>query len=484
MAISSNGTTWDIGTATGTINISTNTTYYARLTWDGTTYRTLLSTDGNTYNQDMQLAGTNRPFPTTIYIGGCETAGTGHTAHPFGGTIDLNKAFIYVAGQLFWHGMDNVGLESRADINLGNITEEGKQVIRDTVDVSGKEDKLTAVAPVYTTNLEIEPMNNITVDGNGHLVFNKGAESCYGGYSRREMELDFDNRANLDQGYIELPYHVGQAILLDRFQKGGTLAQNCAAVFGHYEGDTFVPDWFAGGDTHNNAGRFSVLPVIRTTLGDYDEARLYWCTKGTGEYSREYLDFSHVDNGYPLESAVMGVQKDGNNAYFVVRRYAGAVETNSCFKAEYPVIGAYEGELLNQKLDNITTVRIYVVCNEISYAPVTTDITAANIGVCDMNTGYTVKDIATQKLPIATLCNVAGKVGVTKPIKVHKIGVTVDNTTIEVNGNGELQTTVDINNLETRVEALEQGGGGSGGDVFAGGDNTFTGYNTFDNYLN
>lgn len=152
MAISSNGTNWDIGTAAGTINIATYTTYYARLTWDGTTYRTLLSTDGATYNQDMQLAGTNRPFPTTIYIGGCDTAGTGHTAHPFGGTIDLNKSFIYVAGQLFWHGMDNVGLESRADINLGNITEEGKQVIRDTVDLPGKVDNTT-----------------IEVNGNGKL---------------------------------------------------------------------------------------------------------------------------------------------------------------------------------------------------------------------------------------------------------------------------------------------------------------------------
>lgn len=135
MAISSNGTSWDIGSATGTMTLQGNTTYYARLTWDRLQYKTFLSTDGVNYTQDMVLVGAVRPFPTTIYIGGCDQVETGHAPHPFLGTINLNKAYLRVMGNVIWQGMDDAGLVTRMDVDASNITEAGKERIKQIVDV-------------------------------------------------------------------------------------------------------------------------------------------------------------------------------------------------------------------------------------------------------------------------------------------------------------------------------------------------------------
>lgn len=126
MSISSNGTSWDIGSATGTINIESNTTYYAKLSWNKLQYKTFLSTDGVNYTQDMVLTGAVRPFPTTIYIGGCNNTETGHTPHPFLGTINMNKARVDVMGVTIWQGMGDIGLATRADVSLDNLDARGE----------------------------------------------------------------------------------------------------------------------------------------------------------------------------------------------------------------------------------------------------------------------------------------------------------------------------------------------------------------------
>lgn len=133
MAISSNGSSWNIGSVTGSMNIEPNTTYYARLTWDGIQYKTFLSTDGYIYTQDMVLVGAQRPYPTNIYIGGCDLSVTGHEAHPFKGTINMNKAQLTVMGNVIWQGMDDAGLATRLATNLNNIDEVGKERIKEIV---------------------------------------------------------------------------------------------------------------------------------------------------------------------------------------------------------------------------------------------------------------------------------------------------------------------------------------------------------------
>lgn len=134
MAISSDGQSWNIGNTQGSMNIESNTTYYARLTWDGIQYKTLLSTDGKTYTQDMVLVGTQAPHPTTIFIGGCDNLETGHEPHPFLGTINLNKASLTVRGNIIWEGMDDVGLATRLATDMSNLDDNGRNVINGMID--------------------------------------------------------------------------------------------------------------------------------------------------------------------------------------------------------------------------------------------------------------------------------------------------------------------------------------------------------------
>lgn len=131
MAISSDGQTWNIGTSTGTFTIAPNTTYFARLSWDGTTYRTALSTNGTSYTDDMSIVSSVAPFPTTHYIGGANDTIVGHTVHPFAGVIDLNKSSMTINGELYWEGMDSLGLLTRADVSLSNIDAAGEERIRE-----------------------------------------------------------------------------------------------------------------------------------------------------------------------------------------------------------------------------------------------------------------------------------------------------------------------------------------------------------------
>lgn len=155
MAISSNGTSWDIGNTTGSINIQSNTTYYARLIWNRLQYKTQISTDGINYVDDMVIVDTRRPYPRTMFIGGCDQLETGHTGHPFLGTINMNKCSLSVMGNVIWQGMDDAGLSTRADISLSNLDEEGKAKF------DAKQDKLIAGEGIEIVD------NVITATGGG-----------------------------------------------------------------------------------------------------------------------------------------------------------------------------------------------------------------------------------------------------------------------------------------------------------------------------
>lgn len=157
MAISSDGTSWNIGSVSGTMNIESNTTYYARLSWDGIQYKTFLSTDGTNYTQDMVLVGAQAPHPTTIFIGGCDTLETGHTPHPFLGTVNMNKATLTVMGNVIWQGMDDAGLATRLATNLNNIDEVGKERIKEIVGtIPTKTSELTNDSGFLTEHQSLE----------------------------------------------------------------------------------------------------------------------------------------------------------------------------------------------------------------------------------------------------------------------------------------------------------------------------------------
>lgn len=207
MAISSNGTSWDIGSIAGTATIAPNTTYYARLSWNGMLYRTYISTDGSEYTQDMQLTSNLRPFPRTIFIGGCSGSLIGHTPHPFGGIINMNKASMLVSGQLIWQGMDDVGLATRADINLDNITETGKQVIRD---LASEVAPATPIATTSTVGTVKPDGDSITIDEDGTIHAQGGGGTS--GYTKDETDALLADKQ--DKFETEKPLQIN----IDRIQ--------------------------------------------------------------------------------------------------------------------------------------------------------------------------------------------------------------------------------------------------------------------------
>lgn len=142
MALSSNGTSWDIGLVTGTMQIMPNSHYYARIAWDGTSYTGSLSTDGQTYISDMHAASSLGPYPRTIYIGGAPDLFGAGSAHPFHGTIDFTDSRLYIEGQEYWHGMGEVGLASRANVSLSNLDALGLKKF------DSKQDKIADLAVI------------------------------------------------------------------------------------------------------------------------------------------------------------------------------------------------------------------------------------------------------------------------------------------------------------------------------------------------
>lgn len=166
MAISSNGTNWDIGSVVGTQTLQSNTTYYARLIWNRLQYKTQLSTDGVNYVDDMVIVDTRRPFPTTIFIGGCDMVETGHTGHPFLGSINLNKCSLSVMGSVIWQGMDDAGLATRADISLDNLDAAGQA-------------KFDAKQDTLVSGTNIKTINNESILGEGNIEIKGGGGASY-----------------------------------------------------------------------------------------------------------------------------------------------------------------------------------------------------------------------------------------------------------------------------------------------------------------
>lgn len=131
MALSSNGTNWDIGTSTGTNTLLPNTTYYVKYSWTGSAYSAALSTNDETYVPDMNLTSSLSPHKTTIFIGGSPNLFGTATAHPFKGTINFNKSKVVVNDITVWEGMADVGLASRANVSLSNLDELGEKRFTD-----------------------------------------------------------------------------------------------------------------------------------------------------------------------------------------------------------------------------------------------------------------------------------------------------------------------------------------------------------------
>lgn len=132
IAVSTNGTSWNLGEAVGTYTILPNTTYKVKLSWDGNIYKVAYSIDnGQTYIDDIALNASASPYPKQIYIGIGENFGS--VLNFFKGSINLNYCELIISNTLDWQGMDDVGIASRLARDLSNISEMGKQRIKEIV---------------------------------------------------------------------------------------------------------------------------------------------------------------------------------------------------------------------------------------------------------------------------------------------------------------------------------------------------------------
>ena len=162
IALSSNGSSWDIGTSTGTNTLLPNTTYYVKFSWTGTEYNASLSLNETEYAPDMVLASNKSPYKTTTFIGGSPNLFGPDSAHPFKGTINFNKSRVVVNGITVWEGMADVGLASRANVSLNNLDNLGEARF------NAKQDVLVSATNIKTINGEsVLGSGNIEIKGDG-----------------------------------------------------------------------------------------------------------------------------------------------------------------------------------------------------------------------------------------------------------------------------------------------------------------------------
>jgi hypothetical protein len=110
--LSSNGSTWDISAGIlGTYTVLANTTYYVKISYNGSAYMLSYSTDGETYTTDITV-----PSSTPIYSNVTLELGAAHgttpPASPFLGSIDLNESYININGQRWWNGRKAVAIKT------------------------------------------------------------------------------------------------------------------------------------------------------------------------------------------------------------------------------------------------------------------------------------------------------------------------------------------------------------------------------------
>ena len=131
LALGSTGSSWDIANGvSGTATVEAETTYFVRISWDGTNYILSYSTDaGDTWTDDITVVSSTVLYETQVYIGGSPDLFGAGTAKPFSGTINLNSWVINYNGQLFWQGMDDAGLATRANVDLSNLSDTGKAYV-------------------------------------------------------------------------------------------------------------------------------------------------------------------------------------------------------------------------------------------------------------------------------------------------------------------------------------------------------------------
>lgn len=257
IAISTNGTSWNLGEGVGTYVVQPRTTYYVRLSWNKMLYKLEYSLDGKTYTTDITKTATVQPYPKQIYIGVGENFA--EVVNHFSGIVNLNNANLKILGEIVWQGMDDAGLATRLDTSLSNVDKDGENKIREIA---------------HTNTIEN------TINGMDTLVQNP-----------QYQEYEFAEMSDLN-GYVKIDNMFNSTLLSDVVGIG-----NYARV--NYDGYTL--NFLSNGSYTNityplivKAGKYSV------TIDDCDEN----C----------FIEFSDFRGGLQPTEGVVKINKNSKSA--------------------------------------------------------------------------------------------------------------------------------------------------------------------------
>lgn len=92
----------------GTYTVLVDTTYWLKLTFDGSKYVLSYSLDGVDFIEDVVFESTTKIWTSNLVLGRQQGA---DSEYPFLGSIDLNECYIKINGELWWTGMVEGGIK-------------------------------------------------------------------------------------------------------------------------------------------------------------------------------------------------------------------------------------------------------------------------------------------------------------------------------------------------------------------------------------
>lgn len=208
LSISSNGTSWDIANSSvGTYDVEAEVVYTLKLSWDGSDYKLSYSLDQDEYIDDITVSSTSVHYATQEYVGGSPNLFGAGTAHPFGGTINLNPWKLTVNDLVVWFGMDDVGLASRANVSLTNLDDVGLAKFSSLQDqIDSKEAIAPGIIALTTSGTTVLQDNKVYhIIPSGNITFSLPTITDTTVLHRIELEIDMSTVYSIDLGLGATP---------------------------------------------------------------------------------------------------------------------------------------------------------------------------------------------------------------------------------------------------------------------------------------
>lgn len=116
LCASSNGTSGNIADhVAGTYIVLANTTYWVKMTFDGSKYVLSYSLDGENFTTDITVTNSTVAIQNRCFILGTDYASSAYVS-PFLGSIDLTQCYIKIAGEYWWKGIRQARINNNGHI--------------------------------------------------------------------------------------------------------------------------------------------------------------------------------------------------------------------------------------------------------------------------------------------------------------------------------------------------------------------------------